>query len=94
VKYFLLNVEERKMTKTIEFDPQLWKQFEQVAREQRRNPSRLLMQIVRGYLEISEDEKLFRQMQRDARRSGYKEADAVTLVHQVRQEQSERRGAA
>jgi predicted transcriptional regulator len=94
VKYFLLNVEERKMTKIIECDPQLWKQFEQVARERRRNPSRLLMQIVREYLEIYEDEELFRQLQRDARRSGYKEADAVALVRQVRQEKSERCGAA
>ena len=82
------------MTKAIELDPQLWKQFEQVAREQRRNPSRLLMQVVREYLAMYEDEEFFRQMQRDARRSGYKEEDAVALVRQVRQEKSERRGAA
>ena len=82
------------MTKAIELDPQLWKQFEQVARAQRRNPSQLLMQVVREYLEIYEDEEFFRQMQRDARRSGYKEEDAVALVRQVRQGKSERRGAA
>ncbi len=82
------------MAKAIEFDPQLWKQFEQVAREQRRNPARLLMQVVREYLQMYESEQFFRQLQRDARRSGYKEEDAVGLVRQVRQEMSERRGAA
>ena len=82
------------MAKAIELDPQLWKQFEQVAREQRRNPTRLLMQVVREYLQMYESEQFFRRLQRDARRSGYKEEDAVGLVRQVRQEMSERRGAA
>jgi metal-responsive CopG/Arc/MetJ family transcriptional regulator len=70
----------------IQFDSHLWKQFERVAREQRRNPARLLAQVVREYLEIYEDEKLFQQMQRAARKSGYKEEDAVKLVRRVRQE--------
>jgi metal-responsive CopG/Arc/MetJ family transcriptional regulator len=70
----------------IQFDSHLWKQFEQVAREQRQNPARLLAQVVREYLEIYEDEKLFQQMQRAVRKSGYKEEDAVKLVRRVRQE--------
>jgi hypothetical protein len=82
------------MAKEIKVDPQLWEQFEQAAREQRRNPLRLLAEVVQEYLEIYEDEKLFRQMQRDARKSGYKEEDAVKLVRRVRQEMREKRATA
>ncbi len=80
------------MANEIKVDPQLWEQFEQAAREQRRNPVRLLAEVVREYLEIYEDENLFRQMQRDARKSGYKEEDAVELVRQVRRETRGKRG--
>lgn len=82
------------MANEIKVEPQLWEQFERAAREQRRNSVRLLAEVVREYLEIYEDEKLFRQMQRDARKSGYKEEDAVELVRQVRREMREKRGAA
>lgn len=81
------------MEQEIKLDAQLREQLEQAAREQRRNPARLLQQIVREYLDIYEDEKLFRQMQRKARRSGYREEDAVDIVRQVRQEVRERHGA-
>lgn len=72
------------MAKEIKVDSQLWEQFEQATREQRRSPLRLLTEVVQEYLEIYEDEKLFRQMQRDACKSGYKEEDAVELVRQVK----------
>ena len=81
------------MEQEIKLDAQLREQLDQAAREQRRNPARLLQEIVREYLDIYEDEKLFRQMQRDARRSGYREEDAVDLVRQVRQEMREPQGA-
>ncbi len=74
------------MEQEIKLDAQLPGQLEQVAREQRRNPARLLQEIVREYLEIYEDENLFRQRQHNARRSSYREEDAVDLVRQVRQE--------
>jgi predicted transcriptional regulator len=57
------------MEREIRLDPQLREQLEQAAREQRRSPARLLQEVVREYLDIYEDEKLFRQMQREARRS-------------------------
>ncbi len=81
------------MEQEIKLDAQLREQLEHAAREQRRNPARLLQEIVREYLDIYEDEKLFRQMQREARRSGYREADAVDLVRQARIEIRERHGA-
>ena len=49
--------------------------------------------IVQEYLEIYEDQKLFTQMQRAARRSGHKGEDAVELVRRVRREVRESRGA-
>jgi hypothetical protein len=70
----------------IRLDPQLEEALERAAREQRRSAARLLHQVVREYLEIYEDEKLFRQMRRDARRSGYHERDAVELVRKARRQ--------
>lgn len=81
------------MSKETQLGSQLWEQFQQAAREQRRNPSRLLAQVVKDYLEIHEDEKLYRQMQLDARKSGYKEDSAVALSLQVRREMKARRAA-
>ena len=81
------------MEREIKLDPHLRKQFEQAARELRRNPARLLQKVVREYLEIYEDEKLFEQMRLEARRSGYSEEDAVKLVRQARRELKKKNGA-
>ena len=81
------------MEQEIKLDPQLQAQLTEAAREQRRSPARLLQEVVREYLEIYEDEKLFCQMQREARRSGYREEDAVDLVRQVRRQMREQHGA-
>ena len=81
------------MEQEIKLDPQLQAQLTQAAREQRRSPARLLQEVVREYLGIYEDEKLFRQMQREAQQSGYREEDAVDLVRQARREMREQHGA-
>jgi predicted transcriptional regulator len=81
------------MEQEIKLDPQLQAQLTQAAREQRRSPARLLQEVVREYLDIYEDEKLFRQMQREAQQSGYREEDAVDLVRQARREMREQHGA-
>jgi len=70
----------------------LWEQFELAARSRRRNPERLIADFMQEYLEICEDERLFKEMSRQAQRSGYKEADAVGLVKEVRQAKRQRRG--
>lgn len=49
--------------------------------------------MLQEYVAIYQDEKLFRQMQREARRSGYREEDAVALVRQARQRKRARNGA-
>ncbi len=79
--------------KEVKLNSQLWEQFEQAAQEQRRKPLQLLQQVVQEYLAIYQDEKSFRQMQREARRSGYREEDAVELVRQARQHKRARNGA-
>lgn len=74
------------MKNEIVFDPAIWEEFQREARKRRRNPANLITEWMREQLEIWEDEKLFREMRRDARKSGYTEDDAVELVRQYRRE--------
>jgi hypothetical protein len=82
-----------KVEREVKLNSQLWEQFEQAAQEQRRKPLQLLQQLLQEYLAIYQDEKLFRQMHREARRSRYREEDAVALVRQARQQKRARNGA-
>ena len=66
----------------------VWDQFQTAARRQRRDPSKVLMDYMRECLEIWEDEQLDQEIQADARRSGYSEADAVEIVKQLRGEKA------
>lgn len=68
------------------FDQTIWEEFQRQAKRRRRNPVKLITELMREQLEIWEDEKLFREMRRDARKSGYTEDDAVELVRQYRRE--------
>ena len=45
-----------------------------------------MLDFVKEQIEIWEDEKLDKEMRRDARKSGYKEEDAVELVRQHRRD--------
>lgn len=47
-------------------DPAIWEEFQKQAKERRRNPATLVTEWMRTQLEIWEDEKLFREMRRDA----------------------------
>lgn len=82
------------MAKDIQVDETLWEQFERAAKEQRRNPVRLLMNYMREYLEMSEDRKLDEEIRRDVRKSGYREAHGVELARQIRADVRARRGKA
>ena len=68
------------------FDTAIWEEFQKEARKRRLSPVRVAAELLRERLEIWEDERLFAEMRRDARRSGYTEADAVDLVRQHRLE--------
>jgi hypothetical protein len=71
----------------------LWPRFERAARGRRCNPARLLSDYMAECLERWEDEKLDVEMQRQARRRGYCERDAVEIVRRYRQDKRAQRAA-
>ena len=81
------------MEKDTFFDSPLWREFQEVARKKRRNPVRLLTEYMRECIEIWEDQKLDAEIQRDARRSGFREEDAVDIVRRHRLEKKSQRAA-
>jgi len=76
-------------TKAINDSP-VWKEFETEAKKRRRNPVKLMLDLLKEQMEIWEDESLDREISRDAQKSGYKEDDAVELVRQYRLEKKAR----
>jgi hypothetical protein len=71
----------------------VWAKFERAARERRQNPVRLLTAYMAECLERWGDQRLDMEMQRDARRSGHRERDAVAIVDQHRREKRARSAA-
>jgi hypothetical protein len=72
---------------------ELWANFEKQTRKRKKQPSDVLADLLRKYLEIAEDVALTEAMRRDARKSGYKEADAVKIVRDYRTEKRKQRAA-
>jgi len=70
------------MKKQITIDSELWQEFELAAKQKRRNPLKLLADYMRESLEIWEHQELDGEIQKEARKSGYTEDDAVELVRQ------------
>jgi hypothetical protein len=75
-------------TKTIDESP-VWKQFETEAKKRRRNPVKLLLDLMKEQVEIWEHEKLDDEISKEAQKSGYTEDNAVELVRQYRREKRE-----
>ena len=73
---------------------ELWTNFAKQARKQKKQPSELLAELLREHLEIAEDIALDEAIARSARRSKYKESDAVRIARQYRKEKRARRAAA
>ena len=71
----------------------LWQEFERKVRAKRKQPTKVLAELMREYLEIQEDIALTEEMRRDVRKSGYKEKDAVRIVREYRAEKRKRRAA-
>ncbi len=78
------------MKNEIVFDPAIWEEFQKQAKKRRRNPAEMLTEYMRECLETWEYKQLDREIRRDARKSGYKEEDAVELVRQHRREKKAR----
>ncbi len=76
-------------TKTIDESP-VWKQFETEAKKRRRNPVKLVLDLIKEQVEIWEHEKLDDEIRLDAQKSGYTEDDAVNLVKKYRLEKKQR----
>jgi hypothetical protein len=74
-------------------DSPLWKEFQKAARKKRQNPMRLLTDYMRECIEIWEDQKMDEEIQRDARRSGFREEEAVDIVRRHRLEKKGQRAA-
>ncbi len=75
-------------TKSIDDSP-VWKQFETEAKKRRRNPVKLVLELMKEQVEIWEHEKLDDEISKEAQKSGYTEDDAVELVRQYRREKRE-----
>jgi len=92
-----LNLEASVMAKSTILESPLWEEFEQAARAHRRNPERLLAELMRERIEIWEAEELDAGIRRDvqawAKRTGATEADAVEIVRQYRREKAQRKQA-
>ncbi|HEY3139111.1 MAG TPA: hypothetical protein VGL29_24035 [Blastocatellia bacterium] len=71
----------------------LWEEFQKAALKRRRNPVRLITEYMRECLEKWEDQKLDEEIRRDARRSGFREEDAVEIVRRHRLVKKEQRAA-
>lgn len=82
------------MAKDIFSESPVWEQFQEAARQRRRNPVRLLTGYMRECLEIWEDQKLDEQIRREAQSGDYHERDAVKIVRQYRHEKREKSAAA
>lgn len=72
-------------TKMIDNSP-VWKQFEAEAKKRRRNPVKLVLELLKEQVEIWEHERLDDEIRKDAQKSGYTEDDTVELVRQYRRE--------
>ena len=78
------------MKEQITIDTELWQEFENAAKKHRRNPLKLITEYIRETLEIWEDQKLDKEIQTEAQKSGYTEDDAVDLVKKYRVEKKNR----
>jgi type IV secretory pathway component VirB8 len=88
-----ISFEENVMTLDTLLQTDLWREFQKQARTEKRSPVDLLGELIKEYLEIKEDATMHEAMSREARKSGYTEADAVDVVRQVRAMRKKDRGA-
>jgi len=74
------------MGKVIEIDEALWAKLSTAARQEGKTPRRLVQKLIQDYLETEVDRKMDAAIAREARRSGYREEDAVPLVREYRRQ--------
>ncbi len=75
------------MLNQLKIDTKLWARFAEEARRLKKDPTRLLTQLVRDHLEKMENERLMRESARIARRSGLTEEDDIEgMIRNFRKE--------
>jgi len=75
------------MLNQLKIDNKLWARFAEEARRLKKDPTRLLTQLVRDHLERMENERLMRETARIARRSGLTEDDDIEgMIRDFRKE--------
>ncbi len=79
------------MGKVIEINNALWAKLSVAARRERGTPAGVVGRLIREFLEAERDLALDAAIGKDVRRSGYKEADAVRVVREYREQMPSRR---
>lgn len=78
------------MGRVIEIDEALWARLSTAARRGRETPRRLVQKLIQEFLEADLDRRMDAAIAKEARRSGYREEDAVRLVRQYRSKEASR----
>ena len=69
----------------VKISSNLWSRFAEEAQRLKRDPGRLLAELLREYLERMENERLIAESARAARRSGLTEDDDIeSLIREIR----------
>ncbi len=75
------------MLDQLKLDTKLWARFADEAKRLKKDPTRLLTQLVRDHLEQMENERLMKESARIARRSGLTEDDDIEgIIRNLRKE--------
>jgi hypothetical protein len=72
------------MKNELVLDPSVLEEFQKQAKRERQNPGELLTEYMQECLDSWEFNRLFKELRRDLRKSGYEEEDAVELVRKFR----------
>ncbi len=69
-------------------DGELWSKFREEAKKSKKDPMRLLAQLLRDYIEQKEGERLMRESSKIAKRSGLTEDDDIEgIIRDFRKKQ-------
>jgi hypothetical protein len=68
----------------------LRREFEAAARSSKQKPAEVLAQLMAEFIESQNDTQLFDAIEREGRKSGYTEDDAVELIRAYRQQSGEK----
>ncbi len=68
------------------FKTELWREFEALAKAEKKNPSKILADFIKEYIESRSDSVLFDKIAEEGFNSEYTEDDAVELVRRARLE--------